>query len=96
VLSGSHCNVPKAICKECHGFGCLFKTFTGCGILSNTLLTVTLRDLLMIYMCVCSNKQEDTIMEHTPTICKINKMIDKPKHCRSDLYFITINKNLLQ
>jgi hypothetical protein len=36
-----------------------------------------------LYVC-CSNKQEDAIMEHTSTICKINKMIDKPKHCRSD------------
>jgi hypothetical protein len=31
-------------------------------------------------MCVCSNKQEDTIMEHTSTICN---MIDKPKHLKS-------------
>jgi hypothetical protein len=23
----------------------------------------------MIYMCVCSNKQEDTIMEHTAQFC---------------------------
>jgi hypothetical protein len=29
-------------------------------------------------------KQDDAIIEHTSTICKINKKIDKPKHCRSD------------
>jgi hypothetical protein len=32
----------------------------------------------------CRNKQEDTVMEHTLTICKNNNMIDKPKHLRSD------------
>jgi hypothetical protein len=68
-------NVPKPLCQEHHGFGCLLKLFWF-GILSNTLLTIALRFLLMVYMCVCSNKQEDTIIEHTSTICKINKMID--------------------
>jgi hypothetical protein len=33
-----------------------------------------------VFICVCSNKQEDTIMEHTSTICN---MIDKPKHLKS-------------
>jgi hypothetical protein len=35
----------------------------------------------MILLCVCSNKQRDTIMEHTSTICN---MIDKPKHLKFD------------
>jgi hypothetical protein len=40
-----------------------------------------LRVLLMCLYVFCSNKQEDTIMEHTSTICN---MIDKPKHLTSD------------
>jgi hypothetical protein len=66
-----HCNDPKPICQEHHGFG-VFKNFSGCGILSNTLLIylfrcVYLQDVLLIsalgftdvlYMC-CNNKQED-------------------------------------
>jgi hypothetical protein len=33
-----------------------------------------------LYVC-CDSKQEDTIMEHTSTICN---MIDKPKHLKYD------------
>jgi len=32
----------------------------------------------------CSNKQKYIVMEHTSTICKSNKMIDKPKLFRYD------------
>jgi hypothetical protein len=81
---------PSQYAQKHHGFGCLFKTFTECGILSNTLLTVTLRVLLMVYMCVCSDKQEDTIMEHTSTISKINKMIDNQN--TADLILFHNNK----
>jgi hypothetical protein len=59
-------------------FWCLFKTFTGCGISSNTLLNYLFR---CVYMSVCSNKQEETTMEHTSTI---RNMIDKPKHLKYD------------
>jgi hypothetical protein len=46
------CNDPKPLCKDHHGFG-VFLNFSGCGILSNTLLTVTLRVLLMcLYVCM--------------------------------------------
>jgi len=38
----------------------------------------------------CNNKQEYVVMEHTSTICKINKMIDKPQLFISD--FIHNNK----
>jgi hypothetical protein len=34
----------------------------------------------MLYMCVCSYKQEDITMEHTSTI---RNMIDKPKHLKT-------------
>jgi hypothetical protein len=38
-----HCNVPRSIRQEHHGFGCLLK-LSGCGISSNTLL---------IYLFIC-------------------------------------------
>jgi hypothetical protein len=43
-------------------------------------LDFSLRVLLMILLCVCSNKQRDTTMEHTSTICN---MIDNSKHLKS-------------
>jgi hypothetical protein len=69
-----------------------FKTFSSCGISSNTLLPylfrcVYLQDGLLIsalgftnvlYTCY-SNKQEDITMEHTSTI---HNMTDKPKHLK--------------
>jgi hypothetical protein len=50
-------------------------------LLAGCPLDFGLRVLLMCLYVFCSNKQEDTIMEHTSTICN---MIDKPKHLTFD------------
>jgi hypothetical protein len=85
---------PSQLCKEHHGFGCLLKLFwlwhfvkhfvdllVYMCLLAGWPLDFGLRVLVDdLYVC-CSNKQEDTIMEHTSTICN---MIDKPKHLKSD------------
>jgi hypothetical protein len=57
MISAKHmvveCNVPKPRCKEHHGFGCLFKTFSGYGISSNTLL---------IYLFTCVYLQDGLLI----------------------------------
>jgi hypothetical protein len=52
-----------------------------CVYLQVDLLISALGFMMMNLYMYCNNKQEDTVMEHTSTICN---MIDKPKHLRSN------------
>jgi hypothetical protein len=51
------CNDPKPLCKDHHYFGVFFKTFSSCGISSNSLLIYCLLVFICVYAANNKNRQ---------------------------------------